>query len=355
MRLLMLPRYEQLGASSRLRMYQYIPALTAAGIEVTVSPFFRDEYVRSLYSGRRSYLEAIQSYARRIFVQLSASRFDVVWIEKELLPWFPASVERLRGGAAVVVDYDDAVFHSYDQHSSKLVRRLLGHRVDHVMRQADVVTAGNEYLAARAKQAGCRQVEQVPTVVDLHRYVPQSDVRPGEGVVIGWIGSPATAHYLHAISPVVQNLAARYGVRAMAVGARSDQVAGTPFEAIEWSEEAEASLISGFDIGVMPLQDALWERGKCGYKLIQYMACGLPVVASPVGVNNEIVQPGVNGYLAGGANEWEAALSSLVVDPRLRNHMGGAGRKRVENWYALQAQAPRIVEVLRKAVEGSAP
>jgi glycosyltransferase involved in cell wall biosynthesis len=226
---------------------------------------------------------------------------------------------------------------------------MLGDRIDTVMRRADVVTAGNAYLAARAEAAGCPRVERLPTVVDSLRYVPREPGKEGRAVVLGWIGSPATAHYLHALAPVVERLQLRHEIRAVAVGARVDQVAGTPFQAVAWSEAQESALLAGFDIGIMPLPDAPWERGKCGYKLIQYMACAVPVVASPVGVNREIVQPGVNGELAEGADAWEAALSRLIADPELRQRMGSEGRRRVEDWYSLQAQAPRLVTLLQEA------
>lgn len=348
MRVLILPRYGPLGASSRVRMYQYLPHLRAAGIEVEVSPLFGDDYVRALYERRRAWGDIVGGYARRIATQLSGGDFDVLWVEKEILPWLPTCAERVRGRHAVVVDFDDAVFHRYDLHRSVLVRRLLGRRIDRVMQKADMVTAGNAYLAAHATAAGCRRVEQIPTVVDIDRYpAPLRAMRETGQVVIGWIGSPATAHYLRPLAPVVEHLVQERGVDAVAVGARPDQVQGTPFRSVPWSEATEAELLATFDIGIMPLLDAPWERGKCGYKLIQYMACGIPVVASPVGVNTDIVVPGQNGWLAADEAQWGAALRGLVDDPQARFSMGAAGRALAAEWFSLQAQAPRVVELLK--------
>lgn len=352
MRLLMLTRYGPLGASSRLRSYQYVPALRAAGIDLEVSPLFDDNYVRALYARRRRLGTVVAGFLRRLARMLAAGGYDVVWIEKELLPWLPAPMERLPGSrTAMVVDYDDAVFHRYDMHRSRFVRRILGRKIDDVMRGADLVIAGNSYLADRAAMAGCPRVEQMPTVVDLKRYPPRSVAAANaEPVVIGWIGSPATARYLQMITPALQALGASNAIRCIAVGARPDQLAGTRFTSAPWAEATEAEQVAGFDIGVMPLQDGPWERGKCGYKLIQYMACGLPVVASPVGVNREIVAPGVNGVLASNTEEWVAGLSGLVENAALRKRMGMAGRRRVEQWYSLQVQAPRFIDILRSAV-----
>ncbi|NDK38718.1 glycosyltransferase [Pseudoxanthomonas gei] len=348
-RVLALPRYEQLGASSRLRTLQYLPALRAAGIDLEVHSLLDDRYVSGLYNGGISKPLVLKAYGSRVKDLLYSRRYDVVWTEKELLPWVPSSFELalLPAATRLLVDYDDAVFHRYDEHRSSLVRGILGHKVDAIMRRADLVTVGNSYLGARARSAGARAIEWLPTVVDLGRY-PEPRVRPPrEQLVVGWIGSPSTASYLGLLTPALAGLAARHPVRCVAIGARPDQVLGTPFEAIPWSEESEVQLLSDLDIGVMPLPDAPWERGKCGYKLIQYMACGLPVVASPVGVNSEMVVPGVNGYLASNTAEWANSIELLLEDPIMRQRMGHAGRDKVEQSYSLQVQAPRLAQMLQ--------
>jgi glycosyltransferase involved in cell wall biosynthesis len=244
-----------------------------------------------------------------------------------------------------VADYDDAVFHRYDAHWSRLVRWLLGGKIDAVMRRADCVTAGNSYLARRALDAGATDVQLLPTVVDLDRYPSPPAMKTGAEVVIGWIGSPATAHYLAPLREVLAALASRHRVRCVAIGARPDQVAGTPFESRPWAEDTEVDMLRELDIGIMPLPDAPWERGKCGYKLIQYMACSLPVIASPVGVNVEIVDGGVNGELAGTDQEWEQSLERLVGDATLRQRMGRAGRRRVEERYSLQSRVAELASI----------
>lgn len=351
MRLLMLPRYDSLGASSRLRLLQYVPALRSAGFEVDIAPLLDDAYVTGLYAGRVSPWRVLRAYFRRIRVLFAAGRYDVVWLEKELFPWWPAWLERLlpTGRTAVVVDYDDAVFHRYDRHPSRAVRWLLGRKIDKVMRGATAVVVGNEYLAMRARAAGARRVEWVPTVVDLARYIPPAGSPRAETFTIGWIGSPATAHYLAPLASAAREIAAQRPVRCLAVGARPDQVLGTPFEACKWTENTEVAQIHAFDVGIMPLPDESWERGKCGYKLIQYMACGVPVIASPVGANVDIVKPGENGLLARTPDEWRGALERLAADPGLRRRMGEVGRLDVEQTYSLQAQAARLVDILRDA------
>lgn len=351
MKVLVLPRYGRLGASSRLRSFQYVPHLRSAGFEVDVSPLLDDTYVRSLSTGERSSRPVIVGGLRRLGALLRARRYDVIYLQKEALPWFPSRLELglLPRRPKLVVDYDDAVFHLYDQSSSSFVRRVLSHKIDDVMAHADLVTVGNDYLGQRARDAGCADVEWLPTVVDLARYpsTPTTERREGP-LVIGWIGSPATAPYLAHVSSAIARVAAKHAIRCVAVGARADQVIGTPFEAQPWSEASEYQALRRFDIGIMPLPDAPWERGKCGYKLIQYMACSLPVVASPVGVNRDIVLGGESGFLAASESDWVASLETLVRDVALCRRLGAIGRKRVEDVYSVAVQAPRLVEMLRR-------
>jgi len=348
-KLLMLPRYGRVGASSRLRTFQYRPWLEQAGIEVHVSPLLDDRYVEALYSRRRASSAVLGGYFRRVVELCASGGFDAVYIEKEALPWVPAAVERslLSSNVRLVLDYDDAVFHRYDQHPSRIVRALFGHKLDQLMREADLVTVGNSYLGSRARSSGCARVELIPTVIDLNRYeAPLRAAAPNDEVVIGWIGSPSTAHYLQLVSQPLLELSRRHRLRCVAIGARADQLLGTPFSSAIWHEDTEVESLQTLDIGIMPLSDAPWERGKCGYKLIQYMACSLPVVASPVGVNVEIVDEGRSGFLADTPDTWMRRLEQLIMDAALRSQMGMIGRQIVETNFCIQVQGPRLAEML---------
>ena len=350
-KILALTRYGQLGASSRLRFYQCLPALRALGIEVQLAPLLRDDYLRRFYENRATdWLALFKDYLSRLFTLLESRRFDLLWIEKELFPNLPAWFESLLAhrGIRYVMDCDDAVFHNYDSAANPLKRSLAG-KIDTVMRHADLVICGNSYLAERARSAGARRVEIVPTVIDLERYpamVPAENDRP----VIGWIGSPSTVKYLEIVAAPLKELAAVCPLQLRVVGA---QLAwhGLDVVCVPWTESTEVSEIRKFDIGIMPLADSPWERGKCGYKLIQYMACGLPVVASPVGVNRDIITQGQNGYLAGSPEEWKSALRSLCADADARRRMGARGRQTVEQVYCLQVTARRLAQLFHECLE----
>lgn len=351
MKLLMLSRYARLGASSRLRMMQFMPYLAASGVEVEVAPFFDDAYLEGLYGGQRAPDAALGYYVNRIGRLLRTARPDAFWLEKELLPWLPWNLERflLPRGVALISDYDDAVFHRYDLHRRALVRTLLGRKIDRVMAASDLVLAGNPYLAGRALKAGAKRVEIVPTVVDAEAYSAVPLPADDGCLRIGWIGSPTTwEEYIAPMVPVLSELAARHDAVIRVVGAGRGVSPGPRFECFPWSEDSESQMIQGMDIGLMPLDDSPWARGKCGYKIIQYMACGVPVVASPVGVNAEIIEDGVSGLLASTESEWCTALERLLSDSDLRKRIGTAGRRRMEERYSLQVWGPRVAGLLRE-------
>jgi glycosyltransferase involved in cell wall biosynthesis len=353
MRVLALTRYSSLGSSSRVRFYQYFPYLTSFGVELQAAPFFDNDYVRNLYEGKREpAFSVFLAYKNRIARLVNSRHNDLLWIEKELLPWLPAGFDNLwlRHGISCVVDYDDAVFHRYDHHDNLLIRALLGKKIDVIMRQATTVVAGNEYLADRAHQAGARSIEYLPSVVDINRYMVKKS-RTGGQFRIGWIGSPVTAPYLGLIRDALEAVSRQTGASLVLVGAGGkDPLPGVPKEVLSWDEASEVAHIQSFDAGIMPLPDGPFEQGKCGYKLIQYMACGLPVVASPVGVNTRIVEHGKTGFLAFNSADWIQALTMLVEDAGMRAAFGKAGRFKVEQEYSLQRTAPRLAKVLTKAV-----
>ena len=351
-------RYSRLGPSTRLRSLQYLGELERRGIDVEVQALFPDSYLEDLYGERpqAARYTAWRYYGRRIAELMRRRDHDLAWVEGELFPYLPYGLEAMlsRHARPYVVDYDDALFHKYDMSPSPVVRRVLGRKIDRVMARSACVIAGNPYLAARAERARAGRVEIIPTVVDEQRY-PTVSHEDRAQPVIGWIGSPATEHYALDIRDVLLEMCAGGAARLVLVGARPEvaaQFEGVAVEVLPWSEATEAGLIADMDIGIMPLRDGPWERGKCGYKIIQYMACGLPVVASPVGVNADIVRHGDNGFLAANDDDWRRALRQLIDSPQLRARQGEAGRRRVEAHYSLASQAPRLADVLRTAEAG---
>lgn len=331
---------------------QYLPWFEPVAIKYVVSPLFDNAMLLQKYRhGGYSLLELLSAYWKRIHVLMGVYQFDLVWIEKEALPWFPAWFERwMLRRTPYILDFDDAIFHNYDLHRTAWVRHVYGQRIDRLMEGARLVIAGNRYLADRAATAGAQCVKVIPTVVDLARYVPKSTYFNAQKPRIVWIGSPSTVQYLLDLAEPLGALAKRQPFTLRVIGGGALTMAGVDAELLPWSDETEATLIAECDIGIMPLRDTPWEQGKCAYKLIQYMACGLPTVASPIGANREVVVEGETGFFADTPTTWVETLERLLCDDALRLRLGQAGRARVEAEYCLQQTAPRLVRLLTEAV-----
>lgn len=349
---LALTRYPRRGASSRTRFLNYLPALSADNIEVTVSSFFDDDYLPILYAGQRPKpAQILGYYSRRLRALMDARAFDLVWVEKEALPWVPTVIENiLLRGVPFVLDFDDAWFHRYEAHRHFLVRSLLGTKFEDLVRRAKMTVVGNDFLAAWARSAGAREILLQPTPVNLDIYLPIRPAREDRPLRIGWIGTPSSAAaYLKPLAPVLAEIVREGWASLTIVGAGGVDLSGLRAAVLPWNEKREVEHLHGFDVGIMPLADDLWSLGKCAYKLIQYMAVGLPVIASPVGMNRKVVQHGINGFLVESLEEWHAALVTLAQNPDLRRQMGEAGRRLVEREYCLSVVEPRLVTAIRRA------
>jgi glycosyltransferase involved in cell wall biosynthesis len=342
----------------RLRVYQYLPWYERAGVEVTVDAIYGSQHHEVM--GRPGGLipktaGLARGLLRRLATLLRAGRYDAALVYRQPVYFWPGMAERvLRAhGVPYVFDFDDSIYLRPPEALSPLAALLRPPAgVARTVAGAACTVVGNQLLADYALQHSPR-VEVVPTTVDTDRFrpLPADAGTPRNDVVIGWLGSPTTARYLRLVLPVLESLVERYPqLRVRVVGGRI-AAAHPRIESRPWSLAGEAQELAGFDIGVMPLPDDEWTRGKCGLKLIQYMAAGLPVVASPVGVNREIVRAGVNGYLAATEREWVAALARLIESAPLRRELGARGRAIAEAEYSLSMWAPRYLAILRQAAQ----
>jgi glycosyltransferase involved in cell wall biosynthesis len=352
--ILLLSRYDERGPSSRVRHYNYIPALERAGFRVTTAPLLNNEYLDRLYRGERSSLQIlIKAYWGRLQHLFTARRYALIWIEKEALPWAPAAFERLcLGERPVVIDFDDPWNVRYATHRNPVVRLILGHKFETVVAHAEVVTVGSAALAEWAKSSNKSRVIEMPPAVDIERYPV---LPPPDGpFTIGWIGTPGNDEYIRLIAEPLRYLQTTYGARLRMIGA-SDRFSlpDVSIDHVCWREETEGVELARCHVGIMPLRDGPWERGKCGYKLIQYMAAARPAVASPLGASRSIIVPGKTGLLASSTEEWIATLSELAANRERARTMGLAARQRAEAMYSLQISAPKMVEILQEVVASS--
>jgi glycosyltransferase involved in cell wall biosynthesis len=271
---------------------------------------------------------------------------EVAVLQRKLLPLWQLYLLRC-AVPRLVFDFDDAVFlrDSYSPRGMESPRRL--HRFIATLETVDAVVAGNEFLAAEAARwKPADRVRVVPTCVDPGRY-PLAEHRERPGAELVWVGSSSTLRGLEAVRPLLENLGQRVeGLRLKLVCDRFLELRHLPVVPVPWTEEGEAAAIAAADVGVSWLPDDAWSRGKCGLKVLQYMAAGLPVVANPVGVQADLVRHGETGYLARTPGEWVAAVSRLAGDPELRRRMGQAARRRVEAEFSVNSGAARWLRLL---------
>ena len=352
MRVLALAKYGTRAASTRQRMLQYEPFLARHGVDLNLRPLLDNNYLDALMSGQpKSRTGVARSYIRRLGDLLTVGHYDTVWVQYDLLPYLPLldGLLPVLSRTPVVYDLDDAVFHMYDAHRSAIVRRLLGGKLKPLMRRAAVCLCGNAYLQDYVTAAGGRGIV-VPTVVDTDHFCPVTVRASNQPFTVGWIGSPSTWRYVEPLLPTLLPALAQMGARFLVVGAgvAARGIAGV--DVVDWTQEGEVPAIQSMDVGLMPVPDYRWERGKCGYKLIQYMACGLPVIASPVGVNATLVTSD-EGFAAHNLADWITALQTLSRNPSMRARMGANGRAKVVAHYSLASQEPVVLNALHAAAE----
>ena len=326
------------AASTRHRMAQYVPNLKEEGIDLQVVPLLGDEYIKTTFGGKRYRAKAlIHDYIVRLAWLAKQGRYDLAIIQVELFPLLPGVIEFAVVARSVYLRFRRCILFEISSGAVPPVLFFLKDKFAPVISHAAAVLAGNHYLADYAKQLN-PATTFLPTVVDTNRYVHLPRERH-DLFTVGWIGSPSTSVYLRVLASPLAQLGREGPVRFIVVGGRCEAIDGVEVVNLPWEEATEVRLINTFDVGVMPLFDDEWARGKCALKLIQYMACGVPVIASPVGANLDVIN-GSCGLLASNSDAWLVGLRRLRDDKALRRDMGVAGRQCVEQFYSLRTALP---------------
>jgi len=360
--LLAFTKYSYEGPSSRYRFYNYQQCFKEIDIDLIIKPLFGKAY----FSTKNKFAKiaiVFLAYLQRLYWILSLlvykKKYDLVLIEYELFPFCPAWFEYIltKRGIKYIVDYDDAIFHKYDMHQNGMIRLLLRNKIGQVMEIAQTVIVCNAYLEKYASQFNAK-ILKLPTVVLLDRYIEASQLyeeQKTKPYTIGWIGSKSTSVYIVEILPAIKKFVERHpDTRIDLVGfdinlLSKEQIREHHLNIIPWKEEDEISNILGFDVGIMPLHDDPWSRGKCGFKLVQYMSCGKPVVASPVGINVELVTEG-SGFLAVSEDEWFKAFEYLYHNRDFRESMGKTNLLKIQKEYNHAANCQLYVQLVSKIV-----
>lgn len=339
-----------ISPGQRYRIEQWEPTLNQLGVEITYAPFDSAELNQTLHKAGNKFRKVGllgESFLRRFQLMNSLSDYDLIYVFREAALFGPAIFERLiyRSGVPFVFDFDDAIFESYKSPSNGYLSYLkFAGKTKNVCRMAAHVIVGNTYLAQYAGRFN-KQVTIVPSTIDTDYYTPPNKNAEPEVPVVGWTGSFSTIQHLDTLKPALQKLAARRPFRLRVVAPAGFSLEGVDLEVVEWRAETEVEDLRPIDVGIMPLPDTKWTRGKCGMKALQFMALGIPTVCSPVGANKEIVRDGENGFLAQSEEEWIEKLDRLLSSASLRKQLGAAARATVENNYSARVHAPRVFEV----------
>jgi glycosyltransferase involved in cell wall biosynthesis len=354
MNVLFLTKYPRDGASSRYRVWQYLPFLDAAGIGYDVQSFMSPAMYRRVNAPGATAAKiahTVVACARRLAQLARARRYDLVFMQRECLPWGPPVMERCfrRWGIPTIFDYDDALFlFKPSTHNALADAFKRPGRLGAIVREVDRVLAGNDWLRDRAIDLGA-DARTFPVAEDLARYTPRPPHGSRAPFVIGWLGSPSTEKYLELIREPLRLLCRRHPqLRLVVVGGGSLRDAALPIEHVAWSLADEVAQLHRFDIGLMPLPADQWSLGKSGGKARTYMAVGVPAVCTDIGFNRELIRDGETGFLVSTDAQWTGVLERLIDDAALRERIARAARRDVEARFALADLGPRFVEQLRE-------
>lgn len=364
MKVLGLASYPVEAAATRFRLQQFVAPLAGHDISLTIHPFIDSKLFERMY--RRDALPGtviglVKPALLRAIDVLRATRADVVLIQREAMMFGPPLIEWLITHVCkrpMVLDLDDATYVSYTSPTYGRLGNALKwfSKTDDLIRWSSIVTCGNRAIAEYVSSKGARS-RIIPTTVDPDVFKPA--VRPIDDgpVVLGWVGTHSTFPYLESIFPVLRELAKSHSfcLKVVGAGAARIDIPGLAVENLPWKLAREVEDFQAIDIGLYPIDAALysdqWAAGKSGFKAIQYMAVGVPYVATPVGGSAEIGEVGSTHFFASSSDEWRSALETLIVNPAVRNRMGTAGRRHVIENYGLPAQADKLARALREAAE----
>lgn len=351
MKILFLPRYDQSGASSRYRVYQYIPYFEANGIECHVQPLLESQYVNNLFKNKFSKaLYLLIQYIKRLSSILWNDNFDFIFVEKEFFPFMYDLTWLFKLlNIRYIVDFDDAIFHNYDSTRSKnlVVKLLFKEKIRKIIKNAEFVICGSPYLTTYALHFNSNVVE-IPTSINLKLYETRRISFKNPVFTVGWIGSKTTSIHLLSIQKSLLKFCLEYPCQVHLIGfdnsIYSKLDSRIPIKYIGWNEKTEVEEICKFSVGIMPLIDEPFERGKCGFKLIQYMACGLPTVSTPLEANVKIDRKTGNLF-ASNDEEWYKAFVEIYENYHLFQKIGAANIAVVENHYSIQSNLDTYIQL----------
>jgi L-malate glycosyltransferase len=348
------PYPENVAPSQRLKFEQYYQSFREAGYEVTATAFISVAFWRIIYTPGRFWKKAfytLRGYARRLSELLTVRKYDVVYIHLWVTPFGPPLFEWLfrKFAKKLVYDIDDLVYLGNVKSKVHPIVTLVKGRSKplFLMKNADRVITCTPYLDQFVRKYNSHTTD-ISSTINTDLYTPKTDYSIKDEFVIGWSGSHSTAKYLHLLDDVFMDLAKDYKFKLLVMGDPNFFLQGVNVEAIPWSEEYETAVISKFDIGVYPLPNEEWVLGKSGLKALQYMALGVPTIATSIGTIHRIIENGQNGFLVNSMEEWKAKIKTLLYNEDLRKEIGGKAAASVEESYSVRANKQTYLTIINQ-------
>jgi len=352
MKILFITPYSTEGASNRYRIEQYLPYLKENNFDYSIRPFVLPEFYKIIYKNGEFFKKLyffIAALMRRLYDVFLAMRYDVIFIHREACPIGPPLFEWLvyKFRKPIIFDFDDAIFLQNFNPANRFFNLFkFPFKTKDIIKMSSKVIVANKFLEEYVHNFNPK-VYIIPTSIDTDKFNVAIN-KSYRMLTIGWIGSSTTAPYLKIIFDVIQKLSQKYDFIFKIVGAdKNINIPGVRIENCAWVLEKEIEDFQNLDIGVYPLPNNLWTQGKAGFKAIQYMAVGVPVVASPVGKIKDIIQDGINGFLADSDEDWVNKLSRLIEDFQLRKKIGLNGRISVQEKYSVNINAQKLIDIIK--------
>lgn len=343
--------------SQRFRFEQYLAFLKSIGFDYDFSYLIDESDDKVFYKPgnllHKSYI-FLKAALKRLKDVTHANSYDVVYVQREAFmtgsSWFEKRYSKSE--AALVFDFDDAIWnHDVSEGNKSFAWLKDASKTKRIIACSDLIIAGNRYLADYASQFNSN-VLIIPTTIDTEEYLPKPEAEDLKKIVIGWSGSITTIKHFELAIPFLTALKSKYGsqIEISVIGDGSYRNESLGIIGKPWNKATELKDLCSFDIGIMPVPNDDWSKGKCGLKGLQYMALSIPAVMSPVGVNSEIIQDGTNGFLADTTDEWVDKVSKLIDSKELRSKLGAAARKTVVEHYSVESQKQNYINAFEKAI-----
>ncbi|MEQ9288835.1 MAG: glycosyltransferase [Cyclobacteriaceae bacterium] len=343
--------YDQ-APSQRFRFEQYFHLMESHGIQYSFQSFLDYQTWEILYQPGftvRKTFGIVKGTVRRLLMLFRVLKYDKVFIHREAAPIGPPVFEWLVSRVLrkeIIFDFDDAIWLANTSKENAVAAALKWHsKTAQICRWSRVVSVGNAYLADYAGTYNSRVCVNPTTINTEELHLPTG--RNNKIPVIGWTGTHSTGKYLSLVEPMLWRISKKHKFRFLYISNQKPAIDLPNLEYVPWNKETEVEDLNRIDIGLMPLENDAWAMGKCGFKALQYMALQIPTLASPVGVNRNIIDDGINGFLCRDEQEWQEQLELLLMEPELREKLGKNGRKKVVDQYSVMSNTENFIQILK--------